>query len=126
MSDAAGTILIIDDDPGILAPLREVLESEGLTVVTAETGPAALALAARERPDLIILDLNLPDFRGEIVGATLNDRFRGEIPLVIISADPCAQARSSGLKASVLLRKPLNVEDLVVVVQALLNRRPPK
>ena len=64
MKTDSACILTVDDEPVILTLLRQVLEQEGHKVLEAETGQAAFASAKKEQPDLILLDINLPDISG--------------------------------------------------------------
>ncbi|MGE5591153.1 MAG: response regulator, partial [Bacillota bacterium] len=67
MTEAHRRILVVDDEPMILEVVRAYLEREGYAVTTAENGESALALEARLRPDLVVLDLMLHDLSGEEV-----------------------------------------------------------
>ena len=77
-------ILVVDDEPNILSTLAPLLRARGYEVLTAMNGKAAVETAERERPDLIVLDLGLPDMDGgdvcRIVRETAN------MPIVVLSA----------------------------------------
>jgi two-component system KDP operon response regulator KdpE len=76
-------ILVIDDEPQILRALRTILTAHKYRVTVAQTGEEGLALAAAEQPDIIILDLGLPDIDGITVCARLREWT--EIPIIILS-----------------------------------------
>ncbi|MBI4424750.1 MAG: response regulator transcription factor [Elusimicrobia bacterium] len=81
-------ILMIDDDRSLLKMTRDFLESQGWTFQGAETSVEGLAMAARERPDLILLDVNLPDLDGFAVCRKVKaDPVLGRVPIVLISGD---------------------------------------
>src|ERR1700709_644474 len=82
-----GTILLVDDDPNILRPLRWLLEREGFRVLTALDGQAALAAAAIERPGLIVTDWMMPRIDGvELCRRLKADIAMAGIPVVMLSA----------------------------------------
>ncbi|MGI2822311.1 response regulator, partial [Vibrio fluvialis] len=76
-------ILVIDDEPQIRRMLRIALSSEGYTIHEAENGESGLAAAVRQQPDLIILDLGLPDMEGHDVLKEL--RQWSSIPVIVLS-----------------------------------------
>ena len=76
--------LVVDDEPQIQRFLRPTLQAEGYAVEAAATGAEALAIAARRPPDLVLLDLGLPDMQGHDVLKAL--RAKGPVPVVILSA----------------------------------------
>lgn len=78
------TVLVVDDEPQILRFLKPSLETVGYRVLTAATGADALKIAAKHAPDLILLDLGLPDIDGKDVIAQL--RAWTKVPIVVISA----------------------------------------
>lgn len=81
------TILLVDDDPNILRPLRLLLEREGYRVLTASDGQAALAAAAVESPNLIVTDWMMPRLDGVGLCRQLrDDAATADIPVVMLSA----------------------------------------
>ena len=78
------TVLVVEDEENLLAALTYNLEREGYTVLTAEDGQAALALARRHSPDLIILDVMLPELDGFEVCRIL--RRESEVPILMLTA----------------------------------------
>ncbi len=109
-------VLVIEDDANILLSLEFVLEREGYEVRTATSGRHGLATMRRDRPDLVILDLMLPDLSGYEVC----ERARGEpelakTPILILTARAQDAERQNGLQsgASEYLTKPFRVSDLI-------------
>ncbi|MGH3079392.1 MAG: response regulator [Gaiellaceae bacterium] len=107
-------VLVVDDDERNLRLARDVLRAAGLRTLEAATGRAAIALATAERPDVILLDLRLPDLDGAAVARELRgDPRTAEIPVVALSA---LQARGDEdwlLAAGFAgyLAKPIDVGD---------------
>ena len=123
-SEARGqhTILLIEDDPGIATTLTDVLESENYRVVHAASGSAARASVDGTRPDLIILDIMLPDADGLVLCADLKTRV--EAPIIICSATNRKRDAVLGFKlgADDFIAKPFNVDELLTRVQASIRR----
>lgn len=115
-------ILIADDDPSIRLLLQKQLELEGFRVVTATGGEQALALARREQPDLIILDLMMPDVDGLEVCRVL----RGEsvVPILMLTAKGTDTDKVVGLTigADEYITKPFSPLELTARVKANLRR----
>ena len=115
-------ILVVDDDPKILQLVRMYLEREGLAVITAADGMAAVA-AIRERPPrLMILDLMLPTLDGFAVLRAA--RADSDLPVLMLSARGSTADRVSGIASGAddYLPKPFSPAELVVRVKALLRR----
>jgi CheY-like chemotaxis protein len=122
------TILVVDDEFGIPDVMAAVLGDEGYRVVTAANGRQGLDRAARERPDLVILDLMMPIMDGcAMLEAMRADPDLRDIPVLMISglSEEAVRARCQGYAA--FLRKPFYFPDLVRVLDALLGPggRPP-
>jgi DNA-binding NarL/FixJ family response regulator len=84
----AGTVLVVDDHPSFRATARAVLEAEGFVVVgEAASGPQALELAAELRPDIVLLDVQLPDIDGFEVAARLGANGRAPATVLVSSRD---------------------------------------
>ncbi len=97
MSDNASrvpTVLVIEDNPNNARLMQRVLERDNYRVLHAEDGQTGLALAMSEHPDLILLDLGLPDVDGLTIAAHLKQSdILARIPLVIVTAWPSETAR---------------------------------
>lgn len=122
MSAVRPTVLIVEDDPPIRRFLRVVLEGEGMTVHDADTGQRGLTAAAARRPDLIILDLGLPDIEGLAVIRELRTWTR--IPIIILSAHSREAEKVAALDAGAddYLTKPFGVPELLARLRAHLRR----
>jgi len=119
---AAPQVLIIEDDGQILDVVDLYLRRDGLTVLRARDGRAGLALARRAQPDLVILDLMLPDMDGLAVCRTLvGER---DVPVLILSARGDVTDRLSGFRSGAedYVVKPFAPEELLFRVRALLRR----
>jgi two-component system KDP operon response regulator KdpE len=120
MSNAA-TIIVIEDETQILRFLRTSLASEGYQVFEAETGKQGLAEAATRKPDLIILDLGLPDMDG--VEVVKGIRAWSSVPIVILSARSQESDKISALDAGAddYLVKPFGVGELLARIRVALR-----
>ena len=116
------TFLVIDDEPQIRRGVRHALETDGARVLEAETGRAGLDVAAAERPDLIVLDLGLPDMPGAAVCEDI--RAWSTAPIVVLSARHSDQekARLLDLGADDYVTKPFSTVELQARVRAQLRR----
>jgi two-component system alkaline phosphatase synthesis response regulator PhoP len=115
-------ILVIDDEPKIAKLARDYLERGGYRVVTAADGTTALAAARHERPDLIVLDLNLPGLDGLDVCRAL--RRESDVPIIMLTARVDEADRLIGLElgADDYITKPFSPRELVARVRAVLRR----
>jgi len=108
----ARPILIVDDDPAILAAERQVLADHGFRVREAHDGAEALRAMDEEPPAMIVLDVQMPGIDGPSFALQLRSRLR-RVPLVIVTgvADPKREADRCNAEA--FLRKPFDSEDLL-------------
>lgn len=115
-------ILVVDDEPKIVRLVRDYLEKDGFRVISAGDGLTALALARRERPDLIILDLMLPEMTGWEVCKTL--RQESDIPIIMLTAraEDSDQVLGLELGADEYVTKPFSPRTLAARVRAMLRR----
>ena len=114
-------ILVVDDEPQILRFLRPALEASGYEVLHAETGREALRLAANSAPDVIILDLGLPDIDGKEVLAQA--RAFTEAPILILSAREREVEKIAALDlgADDYIEKPFAIGELLARLRAALR-----
>ena len=119
------TILVVDDEPSIVDVLTYNLEKAHYRVLVARDGEEALALARREQPDLIILDLMLPGVDGLEVCRTL--RREGDVPIIMLTALDEEVDRVVGLElgADDYVVKPFSVRELMARVKSVLRRTRP-
>ncbi|MGE5557371.1 MAG: winged helix-turn-helix domain-containing protein [Bacillota bacterium] len=118
-------ILIVDDEPNIVELVDFHLKKEGYTVVSALTGKTALAMASNENPDLIILDLMLPEIDGLEVCKMLRKEMKTKnIPIIMLTAKSEEVDRVLGLEmgADDYVTKPFSPRELVARVKAVLRR----
>jgi len=121
-------ILVVDDEPDLLELVRVNLSQAGFEVETAETGRQALERARRSAPDLLILDLMLPDLSGTEVCRHLRaDSALGEVPIIMLTARADEVDRVVGLEigADDYVTKPFSPRELTLRVRAVLRRRQP-
>jgi DNA-binding response OmpR family regulator len=122
---AGPVVLLVDDHAAIRRTVAAGLELEGFTVVAASGGRAALEAAARIRPAVVLLDLNMPDLDGLEVLRRLRDG-GDQVPVCVLSARDEVDERVHGLQAGAddYIVKPFAMQEVVARVQALLRRRP--
>ena len=115
-------ILVVDDDPKIVALVKTYLERERYPVITASDGPAALRAIERDQPRLVVLDLMLPGLDG--LSVIRRARALGETPIIVLSARGSTGDRILGLSegADDYLPKPFSPAELVVRVRTILRR----
>jgi DNA-binding response OmpR family regulator len=119
-------ILVVDDDPVILRLIEVNLDLEGFEVVTANRGEDAIAKARETSPDLILLDLMMPEMSGwEIAERLQQDDKAGRIPLVFLSARTQDEDRRRGEELGVAgyVTKPFDPAELVATIRKLTARR---
>jgi two-component system alkaline phosphatase synthesis response regulator PhoP len=119
------TILIVDDEAGILAIARDYLDRAGFRTLTASDGHQALRLARSERPDLIVLDLMLPGVDGLDITRTLRtDPLTRGVAIIMLTARVDELDRLLGLElgADDYITKPFSPRELVARVRAVLRR----
>jgi DNA-binding response OmpR family regulator len=116
-------VLVVEDDPGILLGLVRNLEFEGYEVASARTGEAGLRLALERLPDLLILDINLPDLSGFEI-CKLVRREGLTVPILFLSARGAERDKVDGLKlgGDDYITKPFGIQELLARVQAALRR----
>ncbi len=115
-------VLVVEDEPTLVETLAYNLNRQGYTVVTATDGHAALAVARREQPDLIVLDLMLPGLDGFEVCRILRQEMN--VPILMLTARTDEVDRVVGLEmgADDYLTKPFSMRELLARVKALLRR----
>jgi two-component system, OmpR family, KDP operon response regulator KdpE len=115
-------VLVIDDDPHLSRALRITLRAAGHDVDTASDGRTALQLAAAVPPDVIVLDLGLPDLDGTEVLATLRPAYAG--PVLVLSARADSQDKVHALDAGAddYVTKPFDMSEFLARLRAVLRR----
>lgn len=120
---AAGRVLIIDDDCRLATMVNRYLAESGFTSASAGSGAEGLAVLARENPDMVILDVMLPDFDGFEVCRRI--RMVSDVPILMLTAKGEETDRIVGLElgADDYLPKPFNPRELLARIKAVLRRR---
>ena len=123
LSARTGTILVVEDDPGVSELLELFLRDEGYRVATSRDGAGALELIARGkfRPDLILADYNLPGLDGLRVAARLRKELHREVPVIVLTADiSTGSLQDIASQNCVQLNKPVKLEEFRHVIRRLL------
>ena len=119
-------VLVVDDEPQILRALRINLHARQFDVVTATGGQAALDAARADRPDLVILDLGLPDLDGVDVIRSLREWT--DVPVIVLSGRAGSSDKIVALNAGAddYVTKPFNIEELLARMRAVARRLRPE
>lgn len=118
-------VLVVDDDAPIRLLCRVNLEAEGMDVVEAQTGPEGLEMARSAHPDVVLLDVMLPQLDGwHVAEALLDDPETGRIPIVFLTARAELRDQARGLEIGGVdyITKPFNPVELANVIRELLGR----
>ena len=120
------SVLVVDDDADVLASLHRGLRLSGFSVLTAAGGAEALEVVEAERPDVMVLDMNMPGLEGTAVITTLRGA-GDDIPICVLSARDTVDDRIAGLESGAddYLTKPFVLAELVARIKAMLRRRAP-
>ncbi len=108
-------LLVVDDSPDLLDALYLYLEGEGYQVLKAKNGQEALHLAALERPDMIVLDVNMPRMDGfEVARRLRTHRLTATIPIIFLTVRSTLKDRMTGLSYGAVdyISKPFSMEEL--------------
>jgi two-component system, OmpR family, KDP operon response regulator KdpE len=115
-------VLVVDDEPQIRRALSLNLGARGYEVLEATTGEAALATVTTERPDIVLLDLGLPDMDGISVLEVLHDRGHVAIIVLTVRDDERSKTMAFEMGADDYITKPFEMADLVERIAAVLRR----
>ena len=124
----AATVLVVEDERKLRDLVRSYLERAGFTVLSTDSGAEAITMATGAAPDLVILDLGLPDVPGETVARELRaTSATGTTPILMLTAKSGEEDRIRGLElgADDYVTKPFSPRELVLRVQAILRRGGP-
>jgi two-component system OmpR family response regulator len=116
---------VVEDEPTIRELLAASLRFAGFSVTSAATGEQAVAAVARERPDLILLDVMLPGMDGfTVVGRLRDDLGAGDVPILFLTARDTAADKVKGLTlgGDDYVTKPFDLEELIARIRAVLRR----
>jgi DNA-binding response OmpR family regulator len=118
-------VLVIDDEAPIRLLCRVNLEAEGMQVLEADDGPAGIAQARQERPDVILLDVMMPGLDGwQVAEQLLDDPTTNAIPIVFLTARAELRDRARGIDLGGMeyVTKPFNPVELAPIVRSLIDR----
>lgn len=118
------TVLVVEDDAGILRQIAFNLESHGYSVQTAVTGLEALKLLMQKRPDLLITDVMMPEMDGhELVSSVRSDPQLSDLPVIMLTARSQDEDMMQGYQSGtdLYLTKPFNPAELVTFVKRILG-----
>ena len=119
------TILVVDDNASIRTLVRDYLSEQGFRVLTANNGQNALFVARQDKPDLILLDIMMPDKSGDDIAQELRDDPRlSSIPIVFLTALVTPDetgAKASKIGGNIFLAKPVSADELVAVIEETLS-----
>ena len=124
----AATVLVVEDERKLRDLVRSYLERAGFIVLSTDSGAEAITMATASAPDLVILDLGLPDVPGETVARELRvASVTGTTPILMLTAKSAEEDRIRGLElgADDYVTKPFSPRELVLRVQAILRRGGP-
>jgi putative two-component system response regulator len=119
-----GKVMVVDNDPVDVEEMSSLLRREGYHVITASDGTAVAGLIARERPDVVVLDVALPTFNGfELCRLLKQDPYSGMIPVVLITDAQSTDGRTRGLEAGAddFFTRPVNDDELRARMRSLVR-----
>lgn len=116
-------VLLVDDEPAIVAVLSTTLRAHGCAVRTAASAQDAMLALAEEVPDVMLLDINLPDLTGWELLRRLAPRDRERVPVIVFSASPLAPSRVEEFHPAGVLTKPFPVDALLRLVREVTGMR---
>jgi two-component system OmpR family response regulator len=116
-------VLVVDDEPNIVDIVTMALRYQGFTVASAADGAGAISAVGTFRPDLMVLDVMLPDMEGFEVARRLGDR-RADVPILFLTARDAAEDKLRGLTGGGddYVTKPFSLEELVARIRVILRR----
>ena len=117
VNGSARTVLVVDDDPGILDVLEQALDAEGYRVVMANNGREALAQAAADQPDIMLVDLMMPIMDGwQFVRECRGIEHCAGTPVIILSAARNVEQAARDLGVQAVVSKPFDLDNLLDLI----------
>jgi DNA-binding response OmpR family regulator len=111
-------ILVVDDDAPIVMLMRSILREFGFEPRTATNGEAAIDAARAERPDLVLLDKNMPGMSGsEVIRALRSEAGLEQVPILVLTGDPLGPDEIAELGANGTVQKPFDLQELVAKIR---------
>jgi two-component system KDP operon response regulator KdpE len=122
---SAATILVVDDEPQIRRVMRSTLSAHGYAITEAKTGEEALEFLRKERPDLVLLDVNMPGMGG--IEACREIRRSSDAPIIMLTVRNAERDKVQALDAGAddYIVKPFGIEELLARIRAALRRYSP-
>lgn len=116
------SVLVVDDDVRVLRMVQHILELEGYRVLTASDGKTALGILSEEAPDMVLLDIMLPDIDGYVLCQRIREF--SSVPIIMVTARGNDEEKVAGLDAGAddYVPKPFSAKELVARVRAILRR----
>ena len=117
-------VVIVDDDVKNLMLEKDILEVAGFEVFTAENAAGGIAIAKKEKPDIIIMDVRLPDMRGSVAARILRqDKETRDIPIVFVTASVMAEGKEEikNIINSGFIGKPINTRTFAKEISQFIN-----
>jgi two-component system, OmpR family, KDP operon response regulator KdpE len=118
----SASILLVDDEPQIRRVLRATLHTAGYHVLDAKNGEKAIEAVIRDHPDLVLLDVNMPDMTGLELCSKLRQSFEGPIIMVSVRSSARDKMAAFNLGADDYLVKPFSVDELLARIKVALRR----
>jgi two-component system KDP operon response regulator KdpE len=121
---SSATILVVDDEPQIRRVMRTALAAQSYVILEAHTGEEALEMMRHERPDLVLLDVNMPGIGG--LAACREIRAASDVPIIMLTVRNSERDKVSALDAGAddYVVKPFGMEELLARIRAALRRAP--
>lgn len=118
------TVLVVEDDPWIRSLMADLLTGEGYSVVQAADGKAGMDLAEEHNPDVILLDLAMPEKSGlDVLQELKSSRPTSDIPVIVVSAYAMLMMGSDARRADGVIQKPFDLADLLAQVEQATEKR---
>lgn len=118
------TVLVVEDDPWIRSLMADLLAGEGYSVVQASDGKAGLDMAGESDPDVILLDLAMPEKSGlDVLHELKTSKPTRDIPVIVVSAYAMLMMGSDARRADGVIQKPFDLADLLLQVEQAATKR---
>ncbi|TME28029.1 MAG: response regulator [Chloroflexi bacterium] len=118
------TVLVVEDDPWIRSLMADLLAGEGYSVVQASDGKAGLEMAEQNDPDVILLDLAMPEKSGlDVLHELKSSKPTRDIPVIVVSAYAMLMMGSDARRADGVIQKPFDLADLLMQVEQAATKR---
>jgi CheY-like chemotaxis protein len=118
------TVLVVEDDPWIRSLMADLLAGEGYEVVQAPDGKQGLEMAIQRDPDVILLDLAMPEISGlDVLHDLKTSNPTRDIPVIVVSAYAMLMMGSDARRADGVIQKPFDLADLLAQVQQAVEKR---